>query len=90
MGDMNWHAHVGITTVPVRVAVQNHIPLVIWGEHGYLDLCGQFSMDDFPEMTFRDRLEHFARRYEWTYFVGREGLMSHDMIQWKYPSDQDL
>jgi imidazoleglycerol phosphate synthase cyclase subunit len=90
MGDMNWHAHVGITTVPVRVAVQNRIPLVIWGEHGYLDLCGQFSMDDFPEMTYRDRLEHFARGYEWTYFVGREGLTSSELIPWKYPSDQEI
>lgn len=90
MGDMNWHAHVGITTVPVRVAVQNRIPLVIWGEHGYLDLCGQFSMDDFPEMSYRDRLEHFARGYEWTYFVGREGLTSQDLIHWKYPSDQEI
>jgi imidazoleglycerol phosphate synthase cyclase subunit len=90
MGDMNWHAHVGITTAPVRVAVQNRIPLVIWGEHGYLDLCGQFSMDDFPEMSYRDRLEHFARGYEWNYFVGREGLSSADMIPWKYPSDQEI
>jgi len=90
MGDMNWHAHVGITTAPVRVAVQNRIPLVIWGEHGYLDLCGQFSMDDFPEMSFRDRLEHFARGYEWNYFVGREGLQSGDLIHWKYPSDQEI
>ena len=90
MGDMNWHAHVGITTAPVRVAVQNRIPLVIWGEHGYLDLCGQFSMDDFPEMSYRDRLEHFARGYEWNYFVGREGLSSADMITWKYPSDKEI
>lgn len=90
MGDMNWHAHVGITTVPVRIAAQHRIPLVIWGEHGYLDLCGQFSMDDFPEMSYRDRLEHFARGYEWNYFVGMEGLTSQDMIPWKYPSDQEL
>jgi imidazoleglycerol phosphate synthase cyclase subunit len=90
MGDMNWHAHVGITTVPVRVAVQNRIPLVIWGEHGYLDICGQFSMDDFPEMSYRDRLEHFARGYEWTFFVGREGLSSQHMIPWKYPTDQQI
>ena len=90
MGDMNWHAHVGITTVPVRVAAQHRIPLVIWGEHGYLDLCGQFSMDDFPEMSYRDRLEHFARGYEWNYFVGMEGLTNQDMIPWKYPSDQEL
>jgi imidazoleglycerol phosphate synthase cyclase subunit len=90
MGDMNWHAHVGITTVPVRIAAQHKIPLVIWGEHGYLDLCGQFSMDDFPEMSYRDRLEHFARGYEWNYFIGREGLTAQDMIPWQYPSDEAL
>jgi imidazoleglycerol phosphate synthase cyclase subunit len=90
MGDMNWHAHVGITTVPVRIAAQHKIPLVIWGEHGYLDLCGQFSMDDFPEMSYRDRLEHFARGYEWNFFVGRDGLSAQDMIPWQYPSDEVL
>lgn len=90
MGDMNWHAHVGITTAPVQVAVEKKIPLVIWGEHGYLDLSGQFSMYDFPEMSYRDRLEHFARGYEWNFFVGREGLTSHDLATWKYPSDQSI
>jgi len=90
MGDMNWHAHVGIMTVPMMVAAQQGIPLVFYGEHGYLDLCGQFSMDDFPEVTYRDRLEHFARGYEWTYFIGREGLTSKDLIPWKYPSDQKI
>ena len=90
MGDMNWHAHVGIATVPMRVAIEHRIPLVIYGEHGYLDLCGQFSMEDFPEVTYRDRLEHFARGFEWTYFVDREGLTSADLSTWKYPSDQEL
>lgn len=90
MGDMNWHAHVGITTVPVRACVQVKTPLVIWGEHGYLDLCGQFSMNDFPEMSYRDRLEHFARGYEWNYMVGLEGLTERELIPWKYPSDQEL
>jgi imidazoleglycerol phosphate synthase cyclase subunit len=90
MGDMNWHAHVGITTLPVRIAAQFHVPLVIWGEHGYMDLGGQFSMDDFPEMSYRDRLEHFARGYEWNYFVGLEGITARDMIPYQYPSDQEL
>jgi imidazoleglycerol phosphate synthase cyclase subunit len=90
MGDMNWHAHVGITTLPVRVAAQFRVPLLIWGEHGYLDLCGQFSMDDFPEMSYRDRLEHFARGYEWSYFVGVDGITSQDMIPYKYPADREL
>jgi imidazoleglycerol phosphate synthase cyclase subunit len=90
MGDMNWHGHVGIMTAPIRVAIEHRIPLVFYGEHGYLDLCGQFSMDDFPEVTYRDRLEHFARGFEWNYFVGRGGLSSADMAFWKYPSDQEL
>jgi imidazoleglycerol phosphate synthase cyclase subunit len=90
MGDMNWHAHVGIMTAPVNVAAQHRIPLVFYGEHGYLDLCGQFSMDDFPEISYRDRLEHFARGYEWNYFEGHEGLDSKRLIPWKYPSDREL
>ena len=90
MGDMNWHAHVGINTTPVSIAVQNRIPVMIWGEHGYLDLCGQFSLDDFPEMTYRQRLEHYGRGFEWTYFVGREGLSSQDLVPWKYPSDREI
>lgn len=90
MGDMNWHAHVGIMTVPMAAAMERRIPLVFYGEHGYLDLCGQFSMDDFPEVTYRDRLEHFARGYEWTYFVGREGLSAQDLALWRYPTDQEM
>ncbi len=90
MGDMNWHAHVGITTLPVRAAAQAKAPLVIWGEHGYLDLCGQFSMDDFPEMSYRDRLEHFARGYEWNYFVGLEGIRAQEMLPYRYPADHEL
>jgi imidazoleglycerol phosphate synthase cyclase subunit len=90
MGDMNWHAHLGITTVPMQVAANLGIPLVIWGEHGYLDLCGEFSMDDFPEMTYRYRLEHLGRSYEWNYMVGLEGITANDMNAWKYPTDERI
>ena len=90
MGDMNWHAHVGIMTTPMREAANRSIPLVFYGEHGYLDLCGQFSMSDFPEVTYRDRLEHFARGYEWNYFLSKYGLSSSDLDIWKYPSDKDI
>ena len=90
MGDMNWHAHVGIMTLPMKVAALHKIPLVFYGEHGYLDLGGQFSMNDFPEVSYRDRLEHFARGFEWTFFVGMEGISRQDMIPYQYPSDEEL
>ncbi len=90
MGDMNWHCHVGIMTAPMRLAVQLGIPLVIWGEHGYADLCGQFSASDFVEFTYRTRLEHFARGYEWNYFVGLDGITAQDMQTYRYPSDREI
>jgi imidazoleglycerol phosphate synthase cyclase subunit len=90
MGDMSWHAHIGIYTAPVAEAVRRGIPLVFWGEHGYMDLCGQFSMDDFPEMTYRYRLEHCGRSYEYTYFLGLDGLAERDLMTWRYPSDEEL
>jgi len=90
MGDMNWHGHVGISTLPMKMAALHKIPTVIWGEHGYQDLCGQFSMNDFIEWTYRNRLEHFARGYEWNYMVGLEGVTEKNMYPYQYPSDQEI
>lgn len=90
LGDMNWHNHVGIATVPMKAAVERNIPLVIWGEHGYADLCGQYSMNDFVEWTYRNRMEHYARGFDWNFFVGLEGLSSSDMDMWKYPDDRKI
>ena len=90
MGDMNWHAHVGIYTTAPRIAVQNNIPIIFWGEHGYADLCGQFSMNDFPEMNYRERTEHAGRGFDWNFFEGLNGITSQDMEPWKYPSDKQI
>ena len=90
MGDMNWHAHVGIFTTAPRIAIQQEIPLIFWGEHGYADLCGQFSMSDFPEMNYRERTEHAGRGFDWNFFEGLDGLTSGDLEPWKYPSDEEV
>lgn len=90
MGDMNWHAHVGIATLPIRTAVQQHIPTVIWGEHGFTSLCGQYSKDDYFEWNYRNRREHSARGYEWNFFVGIEGITPQDMMCYQYPSDKKI
>ncbi len=90
MGDMNWHNHIGICTVPMRLAVQLRIPVVIWGEHGYGDLSGQFSMNDLVEWTYRTRLEHYCRGYEWNYMVGLEEITAQDMSAFQYPTDKEM
>lgn len=90
MGDMNWHNHVGIATLPFQVACEKKIPFVIYGEHGYADLGGQFSARDKIEWTYRHRLEHFARGYDWKYMVGLMGIRERDMSLYRYPSDTEL
>ena len=90
MGDMNWHNHIGLYTAAPRVAIQYKIPLIFWGEHGYADLCGQFSDEDYPEMNYRERLEHAGRGFDWNFFVGIDDITSKDMFLWKYPSDSEI
>jgi hypothetical protein len=95
MGDMNWHNHAGIFTYPIRVAVQHHIPIMIWGEHGFADLGGMHSLDDLVEFTWRFRHEHALRGYEWSDFLELaprygERLEKQELIPWMYPSDEDI
>lgn len=95
MGDMNWHAHAGIFTYPIRVAVETNTPIMIWGEHGFADLGGMHSYRDLVEFTYRFRHEHGLRGYEWYDFVARaqefgEALTPQELIMWMYPSDEAI
>jgi len=101
MGDMNWHAHAGIFTYPIRVAGETKVPLMIWGEHGFMDLGGMHSYKDFVEFTYRFRHEHALRGYEWWDMTDEglrklgkpeivEGLTAKDLIPWVYPSDEEI
>jgi N-acetyl sugar amidotransferase len=100
-GDMNWHAHCGIFTVPIQVAVRYKVPLMLWGEQGYMDLGGMYSYNDFIEFTAKCRKEHSLRGYDWYDFtdeglerLGRpdlkEGLTAHDLLWAQYPSDEEI
>jgi N-acetyl sugar amidotransferase len=100
-GDMNWHNHCGIFTTPIQVAVRYKVPLMLWGEHGFLNLGGMYSFDDMVEFTSKFRLEHGLRGYDWDDFtdegldtLGRpelkEGLRAKD-LQWaQYPTDDEI
>jgi N-acetyl sugar amidotransferase len=91
MGDMNWHAHCGIFTYPVQIAVKHKIPLIVWGEHGFLDLAGMYSLNDRIEMTAKFRLEHAQRGYDWHDMIEEtEGLTEQDLLWAKYPTDSEL
>ena len=89
-GDMNWHGHAGILTMPMKMAAQFDIPLVFWGEHGWTDLGGMLSMHDFPEYTYRYRKDQGLRGYDWWDFVGddEDPVDESELEFYKYPSDE--
>src|SRR3989338_9002670 len=95
IGRVNWHYAAGIFTYPIRVAVETNTPLMIWGEHGFMDLGGMHSYNDFVEFTYRFRHEHALRGYEWYDFIKLapkfvEKLTRQELIPWMYPSDRDI
>ena len=91
-GDMNWHGHAGILTIPMKIACQFNIPLVFWGEHGWTDMGGMLSMHDFPEYTYRYRKDQGLRGYDWFDFTGdeEEPIAENELECFKYPSDEEL
>lgn len=91
MGDMNWHAHCGIFTVPIQVAVRFNIPLIIWGEIVW-DISGMYEPDDFVEFSARVRHEHALRGYEWYNLINdpEDPLTEKDLLWTQYPSDEEI
>jgi N-acetyl sugar amidotransferase len=91
MGDMNWHAHCGINTYPIQIAVKFSIPLIVWGEIAW-DISGMFEPDDFVEFSARVRHEHDLRGFEWYDMLNdpHDPLSEKDLSWAKYPSDEEI
>ena len=90
MGDPDMHAHMGINSIAIQIAAKYEVPLIIWGEHGFMNLGGMHSYKDMVEYTARYRKEHLLRGYDWEDFVGEEGLEERNLIWAKYPDDADV
>ena len=92
VGDLTWHYHAGIRTLPFKVAVEKNIPLIIWGEHGFAELTGIVSLEDFVEFTRWNRKEHDMRGFEPEDVVQKsKGLITmKDLDPYIFPSDEAL
>lgn len=90
VGDLTWHYHAGIRTFPFQVAVKYNIPLIVWGEHGFAELTGIVSLEDFVEFTRWTRKEHDMRGYEPHDLIGKNGITMNDVAPYIYPSDEEI
>lgn len=92
MGDMNWHGHCGMFTYPFIASIKYNVPLVFYGEHGFMDLGGMHSYNDYVEHTYRYRHEHSLRGYEWSDMLNdeKDPIDASELIWARYPSDEEI
>nr|WP_298690561.1 N-acetyl sugar amidotransferase [uncultured Dongia sp.] len=91
VGDISWPEHVTIFTIPVRVAVQHNIQLIVWGENPQHEYGGPAAS---TQTSYLDRrwLEEFGGLLglRVSDLVGQIGITQRDMIQYTYPTDEEL
>jgi len=91
VGDISWPEHVGIFTIPVRVAVQFGIPLLIWGENSQNEYGG-------PEAATNSRVLDRRWLEEFGGLLGMrvsdlsdaQNIPAGDLAPYTYPSASDL
>ena len=91
VGDISWPEHIGIFTIPIRVAVQYDIPLIIWGENSQNEYGGPASASENNYLN-RRWLEEFGGLLglRLSDLVGVEGIDEKHLIPYTYPTDDEL
>lgn len=91
VGDISWPEHVAIFTIPIRVAVQMKIPLIIWGENSQNEYGGPAAAAQDNVLT-RRWLEEFGGLLglRVSDLVGQVGIKASDLIAFTYPTDEEL
>ncbi len=91
LGTLNWFWIAGQTSLPVRMARDLNVPLVIWGSHQGVEQVGMFSHLDNVEMSRRYRKEHDLMGVdEIEIFKFDCAFQEQDVAQLTYPSDIEL
>jgi len=86
-----WHILAGQTVLPVQVAVQYKIPLIVWGAHQGCDQVGMFSHLDEVEMTRKYRKDHDLMGLEAEDIVRDSGdITEAEMTPFRYPDDKEI
>jgi N-acetyl sugar amidotransferase len=91
VGDISWTEHVTIFTIPVRVAVQFGVSLLVWGENSQNEYGGPAAAAENNVLT-RRWLEEFGGLLglRVTDLIGQEGIEARHLIQYTYPTDAQL
>jgi N-acetyl sugar amidotransferase len=91
VGDISWPEHVAIFTIPIRIAVQLGIKLIVWGENPQNEYGGPATSTESQTLT-RRWLEEFGGLLglRVSDVIGQYGITDKDLIQYTYPTDSEL
>lgn len=91
VGDISWPEHVGIFTIPIQVAVNYKIPLIVWGENSQNEYGGP-ATDSKNNVLTRRWLEEFGGLLglRVSDLVGLEGIEKKHLLPYIYPTDEQL
>jgi N-acetyl sugar amidotransferase len=91
IGDISWPEHVGIFTIPVRIAVQYGISLIIWGENSQNEYGGPVSAAQ-NNILGRSWLEEFGGLLglRVTDLADSYGIHESDLAPYVYPTNDEL
>lgn len=91
VGDISWPEHVGIFTIPVKVAVNFGIPLLIWGENSQNEYGGPQSSQE-SQVLNREWLEEFGGLLGMRVsdLVATFGFQRHEIEPYSYPEPEEL
>ncbi|MGD1004221.1 MAG: N-acetyl sugar amidotransferase [Methanoregulaceae archaeon] len=91
VGDISWPEHVSIFTIPIKVAVEYNVPLIIWGENAQNEYGGPASATENNVLN-RRWLEEFGGLLGMRVsdLIGIDGLRERDLIPYTYPTDEEL
>lgn len=91
VGDNSWPEHVSIFTIPVRVAVEYGVPLIIWGENSQNEYGGPAAASE-DNVLNRRWLEEFGGLLglRVSDMIGMGGIEAKHLIPYTYPADDEL
>jgi len=87
-GDNILAEHVTIFTVPVRLAVQMNIPLIIWGENSQNEQGGDPALAG--GIMSKEYLKFAIHGFNPEDLMMLDGIRRRDLIQYIYPSEEEL
>lgn len=80
--------HMALFAIPIRLAVNLRIPLIIWGENPQLEYGGN-EAERLSTLLDADWLAKHGclQSTNWRDWVGSEGLSEEDMAAYRFPED---